>query len=81
MWRASSAPYLASPWVSSPRAADDTSEITVASLWLSQAELWYWGQDSLLGTKPLRIVYISGHIGLFARMHRTASNHPQPSAV
>lgn len=56
-------PLLASPWLPLPRAADDTSEITVASLWPSQAELWYWGQDSLPGTKPLRIVYITGHIG------------------
>ncbi|AUY54428.1 hypothetical protein EH183_24100 [Streptomyces sp. CB01881] len=68
---------MASPWLPLPRAADDTSEITDASLWPSQAELWYWGQDSLPGTKPLRIVYISGHIGLSARM---PSNPSQPSA-
>ncbi|TQF07591.1 hypothetical protein E6W39_26685 [Kitasatospora acidiphila] len=55
---------------------DDTTEITCASLWLSQAELWYWVANSLPGTKPLQIVYISGQNGLSAARSRCDGYDP-----
>ncbi|AXI77824.1 hypothetical protein C7M71_010625 [Peterkaempfera bronchialis] len=45
---------------------NDTSEITSASLWLSQAGLWYWPVDSLPGTKAPQIVCIFGQTGTTA---------------
>ena len=63
IWRASSAPLGVPVVLPLPERRNDTSEITVAPLWPSQAELWYWVEDSLPGTKPPPKVHISRQPG------------------
>ncbi|RSS76818.1 hypothetical protein EF918_22755 [Streptomyces sp. WAC06614] len=44
------------------RTGNDTSEITNAAIWGSQAEICYWAPYSLCGTKRIQKVFISPKI-------------------